>query len=352
MIKVNMPLLPEVGMFSLLPEPKSRWREFVFGYGSQSVAIAILLSIGILRPQILTRSARELRSVTLVSTPAPVNHQPAPIRAVEAPRVVAQLHSPIPDNLRLTAPRPKPAVPDESAPKIQMPQAEPAKVVNAKPVIPRQLVRTNVFSTGSSAAPTMATAPAKVQTGGFGDPNGVPATEDHGKPVNIAQVGSFDLPGGPGSGNGTGGSRGVRGVVSSAGFGNGVASGDDSGRASASRGTVRQGGFGDADAPLAQQLRKPVVNEVAKKTPVEIISKPTPTYTDEARKLRIEGEVLLEVMFEASGRLRVLRVVRGLGHGLDENAQRAAEQIRFKPAMKDGQPADSTATVHIIFQLA
>jgi TonB family protein len=339
-------------MFALLPEPKSRWREFVFGYGSQSVAIGILLSIGILRPQIITRTARELRSVTLVSTPAPVNHQPASIRVIEAPRVVAQLHSPIPDNLRLTAPRPKPTVAEEATPRIQIAQVEAAKIVDAKPVIPRRLVRTNVFSTGSSAPPTTAAAPAKVQTGGFGDPNGVPAAENHGTPVNIAQVGSFDLPVGPGSGNGTGGSRGAKGVVSSAGFGSGVATGDNSGRASASRGTVRQGGFGDADAPLTQQLHKPMVSEVAKKTPVEIISKPTPTYTEEARKLRIEGEVLLEVMFEASGRLRVLRVVRGLGHGLDENAQRAAEQIRFKPAMKDGQPADSTATVHIIFQLA
>ena len=339
-------------MFALLPEPKSRWREFGFGYGSQTVAIAILLTLGILHPQILTRTARELRSVTLVSTPAPVNRQPAPVRVIEVPRVVEQLHSPIPDNLRLTAPRPKPTVADDAAPKVQMTQAEAAKIVDTKPVIPRQLVRTNVFSTGSSAPPTMAAAPAKVQTGGFGDPNGVPATENRGKPVNIAQVGSFDLPAGPGSGNGTSGSRGAKGVVSSSGFGNGVATGDDSGKISASRGAVRQGGFGDADAPLAQQLRKPVVSEVAKKTPVEIISKPTPTYTEEARKLRIEGEVLLEVMFEASGRLRVLRVVRGLGHGLDENAQRAAEQIRFKPAMKDGQPADSTATVHIIFQLA
>jgi hypothetical protein len=50
--------------------------------------------------------------------------------------------------------------------------------------------------------------------------------------------------------------------------------------------------------------------------------------------------------------LRVLRVVRGLGHGLDDSAVRAAEQIRFKPALKDGQPSDSTAVVHIIFQLA
>jgi len=87
-------------------------------------------------------------------------------------------------------------------------------------------------------------------------------------------------------------------------------------------------------------------------TPAEILSKPTPNYTEEARAKRIEGEVLLEVIFEATGRLRVLRVVKGLGHGLDDSAVRAAEQIRFKPALRDGQPSDSTAVVHIIFQLA
>src|SRR5215813_759785 len=347
-----MPLLPEAGMFALLPEPKSRWKEFVFSYGSQSVAIAILLSLGILRPQILTRTARELRLVSLVNTSPPVNHEPAPIRVIQRPPVVAQLHAPIPDNMRLTAPRPKAETHEEGTPKIQLSQPETPKVAEIKPVIPRELVRTNVFSTGSSAPPTIAAAPQKVQTGGFGDPNGVPAAENHGKPVTIAQVGAFDLPSGAGYGNGTGGSRGRKGVVSSAGFGNGVATGDDSGKVSGARGTFRQGGFGDADAPLAQQLRKPVASQAVQKTPIEIISKPTPLYTDEARKLRVEGEVLLEVTFEASGRLRVLRVVRGLGHGLDENAQRAAEQIRFKPATKDGQPTDSTATVHIIFQLA
>jgi TonB family protein len=77
-----------------------------------------------------------------------------------------------------------------------------------------------------------------------------------------------------------------------------------------------------------------------------------PIYTDEARSLKIQGEVLLEVVLEASGKLRIVRVVRGLGHGLDDAAVRAAEQIQFKPALRDGQPADSTAVLHIIFQLA
>jgi hypothetical protein len=47
----------------------------------------------------------------------------------------------------------------------------------------------------------------------------------------------------------------------------------------------------------------------------------------------------------------VVRVVQGLGHGLDEQAVKAAEQIKFKPALQQGQPIDSLALVHIIFEL-
>ena len=90
----------------------------------------------------------------------------------------------------------------------------------------------------------------------------------------------------------------------------------------------------------------------AKIVPAEILSKRKPIYTEEARAKRIEGEVLLEVVLEATGKIRVLKIVRGLGHGLDDAAVRAAEQIRFKPALQDGQPSDSTVVVHIIFQLA
>jgi hypothetical protein len=48
----------------------------------------------------------------------------------------------------------------------------------------------------------------------------------------------------------------------------------------------------------------------------------------------------------------VNRVVRGLGHGLDEAAVAAANKMRFKPAQRSGQAIDSTAIVHVVFQLA
>ncbi|MEP6961370.1 MAG: energy transducer TonB, partial [Acidobacteriota bacterium] len=87
-------------------------------------------------------------------------------------------------------------------------------------------------------------------------------------------------------------------------------------------------------------------------TPVQILNKPRPSYTDDARAQHIEGEVLLEIVFPASGPARVLRLIRGLGHGLDESATRSASAIEFRPALRAGQPIDQTAIVHIVFQLA
>jgi TonB family protein len=85
---------------------------------------------------------------------------------------------------------------------------------------------------------------------------------------------------------------------------------------------------------------------------VEILAKPKPVYTEEARRLGLQGEVLVQVLFGANGQAQVLRVVRGLGHGLDEAAVSAAGKIRFKPAQQNGQPIDSSAVVHVVFELA
>jgi TonB family protein len=110
------------------------------------------------------------------------------------------------------------------------------------------------------------------------------------------------------------------------------------------------GAFGDTILEKNAPVRPAGV--AARSTPVEIIFKPKPAYTAEARARHIEGEVLLEVQFNAAGDLQILRMVRGLGAGLDESAAVAARGIRFRPAMRDGAPLDSTALVHILFQLA
>jgi TonB family protein len=336
-------------LFALLPKSKTPWTEFVFSSGTQALAIAFLIWLRLLHPAVFSPPEHIYRSMGIVTTPVPVNHQPQPATRLK-PVLVANFE-PAPNALRLPTPQPKapPKAEDGTAPIVKMAASKVDIPVDSAPVIPKQAVKTDVFSTGSSATPTTARAPSQVQTGGFGDPNGIPAKAGQGKPANIAALGSFDLPSGPGNGNGSGGAKGVAGVVASSGFGNGNATADNRPHSS---GTVQSGGFANAGAPASPTVRSRPGESTAKVFPAEILSKPTPIYTQEARNLRIEGEVLLEVVLQASGNLRVLRVVRGLGHGLDDNAVKAAEQIQFKPAMRDGQPSDSTVVLHIIFQLA
>ena len=219
------------------------------------------------------------------------------------------------------------------------------KIANA---VRPQLVHTGDFG-GSSQKPTVNAAVEKVQTGGFGDPNGLQGTGRQGAKLYSASTGSFDLPAGAGQGNGSGGAKGIKGTVASTDFGSGIATGGKgNGR---SNGSIATGGFG-AEQVVHSGPKIALADSGPASTPVEITFKPNPVYTDDARNLKLEGEVLLEVSFSANGTLHVNRVVRGLGHGLDEAAVAAANKIRFKPALRSGAPIDSTAIVHVTFQLA
>lgn len=281
---------------------------------------------------------------------------------MERPVIVKPVPPPPPKVLAQLREQPQVATPPPVTPKIEQsvvkpkpePVPEPPKIAEItpapslpKPPVPAKKVTEGMFDSGSSAKPTIKAPVREVQTGGFGDPNGVPGKSNADRKLTVASAGSFDLPSGPANGNGTGGAHGKQGVVASAGFGDGMAGAGSGDRNP--RGAVNTGGFGDATTAQAATKR---VARGADATPVEILYKPKPTYTEEARKLHIEGEVLLDVMFGAAGDIRVVKVVRGLGHGLDESAQRAAQQIRFNPAKRDGQPYDSDAVVHIVFAMA
>ena len=264
---------------------------------------------------------------------------------------------------------PKIEPPKVEPPKIEPPKVarvEPPKVVQPVPQFrapeapptpkpPKREVAVAGFDQagGSSAKPTVNKPASQVQTGGFGDPNGVRGQGDSkSNRVMIASLGtSFDLPQGPGEGNGIRGAKGVPGTVKDSGFGNGPAEGGRGPGSQSRRGVVASAGFAEPAVGPSSPSRSSTPAKPAT-TPVEIVSKPKPAYTAEARKQHIEGDVLLEVRFGSRGDVQVLRVVRGLGYGLDESAQQAARKISFKPATHDGQPADSTAMVHIVFQLA
>lgn len=77
-----------------------------------------------------------------------------------------------------------------------------------------------------------------------------------------------------------------------------------------------------------------------------------PTYTQEARGKGVQGEVLLDVVLEASGPLHINRVVRGLGTGPTIWFWKRQKKIQVRPAVRNGQPYDYVALVHIRSELA
>jgi protein TonB len=147
--------------------------------------------------------------------------------------------------------------------------------------------------------------------------------------VNMAQLGNplgvIGPPSnGPGSGGGIGSGKGG-GVGSGSGVGFGPGSGAGTGG-----GVFRIGGG----------VSRP-----------ELIFKPEPEYSEEARKAKFQGTVLLSIVVMADGSTSNIRVIRPLGLGLDEKAIEAVRKWKFRPSLKDGNPVAVHANVEVNFRL-
>lgn len=348
--------------FELLSDAKPRWDTFGMSFIAQCLLVGLLLLI----PLIYTEKFNPVMRyyIPIIATPkTEVLLPPPPPKFKTPPQPKIKIEQPAPEPVKplvakLVAPKfeapiqPKPRPVDMSAPEVKPTDFDAKMELKSKePPRPREPIKVGVMASTGSAAPATVNLPAaKVQTGGFGDPNGLPGPGDPNKRSIIARQGSPALPPGDGYGNGTGGKNGVRGTVASAGFGNGTATPLPSG-SGPRHGAVKPGGFSDATATVSEGPKKKAESTDAT-TSVSIIEKPKPAYTEEARKLKIEGDVVVDVVFLASGQVQVNRVISGLGHGLDESALRAAAQIKFKPARHENTPVDFPARVRIEFRMA
>jgi TonB family protein len=270
------------------------------------------------RPVVLERQVTPLKLPPPPPKVAPLEELPKVAVAAPPPPEVHRV-DPIPT--RKETPPPEPA-----------PRPEPPKAAPVRPLVVGAFEQT---TTVRNVEP-----PREVQTTGFD------TTQSRAPEAKLAAttVGAFDGTAGAGSPQ-PGNQRAVR-TVASAGFNSDASPGQTQRTAP---NAVRDTGF-DAVAPAPKQAAPRRQDPID--VPVEVLFKPTPSYSTEARALKIEGEVALEVEFLATTKIRVLRIVRGLGHGLDEAAVQAAEQIRFKPAQSGGRPVDVRTTVHIVFKLA
>jgi TonB family protein len=126
------------------------------------------------------------------------------------------------------------------------------------------------------------------------------------------------------------------GAVSGAGTGNGAITGLEGGRGGALGAGVNYNEVFSASSVTARP---------------QILGRPVPGYTEEARRAQIEGAIRLSVVLNANGTVSDIRVARGLGYGLDEKATEAARQLRFVPAQKDGHTVSVQVFIEFKFSL-
>jgi protein TonB len=188
----------------------------------------------------------------------------------------------------------------------RLPRAADKQLVPPDPEPPKNPDPTLIVEP-TVVAPQLAQLP-QINLLNLGDPNGVPGPPSAGPGV--------------GGGIGTGQGRGV-----GEGKGPGVGPGEG-------------GGFGGGPFRVGGGV-----------TPPTILSRVEPQYSEEARKARYQGTVVLEAIVKRDGTVDILRVVRSLGFGLDENAIQALKQWRFKPGLRNGVPVDVALNIEVNFNL-
>ena len=259
------------------------------------------------------------------------------------------------------------------APRINIPKPEPKpelKPVQIEAKLAMPEIKSSQLKVIEAPQPKSALAPAAMPAQDnrlkpstapvhFGQTFGVKPNPNAKGPATVAAIGNM-----------YGGNQGPvgapHGVVGSTGIGDGVKFGNNNGRPgvkvasavvptatvaapSGNRGKVASAGIPTAPTSVASAPRTVAGPP---DTDLVVISEQLPEYTSEAKQLKVQGDVILRVTFTANGQVVVHSVVRGLGHGLDEEARRAAQQFRFRPATHLGQPVDKTTNITITFQLA
>jgi TonB family protein len=337
--------------FGPLPEPEGGTAAFVASATINASILALVLVISMTVKHVIEVHKYEFTELIAPTTPPP----PPKVKVPPPPKLPPP---PEPPKLQMEAPKiempkPKPEPkPIQMEAKVALPEVKAAP----KPAIilapqPKAALTAAMPAQDNKVKPSTAPVHLGETFGATPNPNAT-------RPATIAAIG-----------NPYGGMQGPavapHGVVGSTGIGNRLKSGSNAGVvgrvASAgipgATGTGPAGSYGKVSSAgipamtaAAVAIPKAVAEPVS--TNLEVISKPPVQYTAEARELKVQGDVVLRVTFLASGQVVVQSVLRGLGHGLDEEARRVAQQIRFRPATRDGRPVDLTTNITITFQLA
>ena len=194
----------------LLPERKVNKKALAYAYGVVAFALLIVVNINLIFPESLHLTQYHVTELipmpSLRPEPPP---EPVKVKPEVHPKLLPAVKIPVFEQPKLIVPRevrreaPKPV----EAPQVVVNQFKAPELKMAVGGARPQLVHTGDFNEGSSQKPTVNAAVDKVQTGGFGDPNGLKGTGKQGAKLYAASAGGFDMPVGAGQGNGTGGAK-------------------------------------------------------------------------------------------------------------------------------------------------
>jgi TonB family protein len=349
-MEMNYATTPGQSNFGLLPEPERNPVSFFTAAVINGLIVLLAIYLGTQVKKLVAHKYEETVLILPATPPPPpkIKVSTPEITPPEPPKLVVKLEQP---KIAMPKIEPKPEPkPIQMEAKLNMPAikiAKPAVVLAPQPKAAMAAAMPAQDNTVKAS-----TAPVHL-----GQTFGVTPNPNATRPATVAAIG-----------NPYGGLQGPatapHGVVGSTGIGNGLKSGSNAGvvgkvasagvpgAATANNGPV--GKVAQAVAPTVVATAVPMQKMTTgpAMTNIEVLSKPPVQYTSEARQLRIEGDVVLKVTFTAAGQVVINGVLRGLGHGLDEEARRVASQIRFRPATKGGQAVDATTTITITFQLA
>jgi TonB family protein len=346
------PYTPGRTNFGLLPEPERSHASFFTSLVINALIVSIAIYLGSQVKKLVQHKYEETVLILPTTPPPPPKvklPEPPKIMPPEPPKVELKLET---AKINMPKPEPKPEPkPVEMEAKVNLPVAKAAKP--AVVLAPQPKAALTAAMPAQNNLAKASTAPVHL-----GETFGVTPNPNATRPATVAAIGN------PYRGM-QGPAVAPHGVVGSTGIGNGVKSGSNAGMVGKVASAGLPGGTGTANTgvtgkvasagvPTAIESSAPVKQLAAAPamTSIEVLSKPPVQYTSEARQLHIEGDVVLRVTFTAAGQVIVEGVTRGLGHGLDEEARRVAQQIRFRPATRNGQAVDSTTTIRITFQLA
>jgi TonB family protein len=341
--------------FGLLPEHETSPASFISSMLINGLILVVMIYIGATARRVIEEHKYEETVLIVPTTPPPPAKvklpEPPKIKPPEPPKLEIKLDAP---RINVPKPEPKPDLkPIVMEAKVALPVVKAAKPSIILAPQPKAALTAAMPAQNNQVKPS--TAPVHL-----GQTFGVTPNPNATRPATIASIGNpyggmngpavapHGIVGSTGIGNSTtrvGSNSGVVGKVASAGIpgATGTATAGSYANAKVASAAIPKA---QAAAPVQQAATEPTA------TGLEIVSKPSVQYTSEARQLKVEGNVILRVTFTSSGRVVVQSIVHGLGHGLDEEARRVAEQIRFHPATRNGQAVDLTTNITITFQLA